>query len=494
MNRILLFISLLFITFSLYAKSLTPFDFGFSTAKSGEERFWVLYNTHVEALRQGKTVDYSGIERIDLIIPSDAKSIPLGNYTDFRSVSFNVLNTRKDNFVLFVMTNEAKDIRVDKSCFTSFDFRSYPELRSGYTILIVEDENPWVESRIGFNYGAIRKDVLLLRNGIAVNRPVSPYDNEESMPRCKYVVTTNVKKSFKNIVFNRNKASTAKTLLLTVRNVNNIEVRNISIHTPKNEELYADQIILFEGCSNVKMKNVYVDNTYSQTDKFGYAFGLNPVLNVTLENINASADWGVFACSNLNKATLKNCNINRFDLHCYGRDYHLSKCTITGGMPISSMYGDMKFDRCVFEYAFPCNYRYDYNSYTPFDLSFRNCIFKMDKEHNFILYISQLSENRNMRKELYEKCLPNISLKNCTIEVEPDVTTWDVVHIGDNYYPQALGYISNITIEGLKIIGNAEKIQLATHEIETQSPVFVEVKKMRSKNVEYIENINKRRE
>ncbi len=487
------FLMLMLLALSTYGKGLSPYQFGLAGAKSGEERFWVIYNTHVEAINQNTTVDYTGIQKLVLEIPSDAKSIPLSNKTDFSKVNINVKNTKKDNFVLFVLTNKVTGINIDKNCFISYDFRTYPELRSGYVILIVEDTNPWVENRKGFNYGAIRKDILLLRDGVAINRPICPYDNEESSPKCNYAIATTDKKVFKNMVFNRDTASTVKTLLFTARNINNIEVKNVSIHTPKNDMLYGDQIILFEGCTNVLMKDVYVDNTYSQIDKFGYAFGINPAWNVRIENVRATAEWGVFACSNLNKATLKNCQINRFDLHCYGKDYYLKNCTITGGMPISSMFGKMQFDKCVFDHANPCNYRYDYNSYTPFDLIYKNCVFKMDQDHNFILYISQLSEFSNSRKELEVKCLPNLYMKKCIIESDSDVTNWDVIHIGRNYYPKPLGYISNITIDGLKADDSSKSFSIVTSNIVTQNPVIIKMFNVKTEGSECIININNNR-
>lgn len=485
---IVLFLSLLVV--DAQGKGLSPFQYGLSQAKTGEDRYWVLYNTHVDAIQHNTTVDYSGLNTIDLEIPSNAKSIPLSNKTDFCGITLNVKNTKKDNFVLFILSNKATEINVDKKCFTSYDFSAYTELMSGYAILIVEDATPWVENRNGFNYGAIRKDVLLLRDGIALNRPICPYDNEVSSPKCNYVIATNKKKVFKNVEFNRDEESTAKTLLLTVSNTNNVEVRNVSIHTPKNMLLYGDQILLFEGCTNVKMKDIYVDNTYSQTEKFGYAFGLNPVWNVTIEGVHASADWGVFACSNINKATLKNCTINRFDLHCYGKDYYLKNCTITGSMPISSMYGKMDFYKCVFDKAFPCEYRYDYNSYSPFDISFKDCVFKMNKDRFFIVYLSRLSEVSNTRKELTTKCLPNIYIKNCTVETAPEISSWEVIHIGQNYYPNPLGHVSNITIDGLKVKGNSKSFSIVSNNIVTQNPVVVNMSNVRTKNSECNININ----
>ena len=81
-------------------KSISPNAYGFAKAKTGEERFRALYNTHVAAIAAEAKVDYSGIKNVDLVIPKDAKSIPLTSVNVFAGVSFNVKNTQKD-FYLF---------------------------------------------------------------------------------------------------------------------------------------------------------------------------------------------------------------------------------------------------------------------------------------------------------------------------------------------------------------------------------------------------------
>jgi len=64
--------------------SISPNSFGLKQAKTGEERFEVLLNTHKAALQQGLVVDYSNIDTIDIIIPKGAESIPLGSNNDFK--------------------------------------------------------------------------------------------------------------------------------------------------------------------------------------------------------------------------------------------------------------------------------------------------------------------------------------------------------------------------------------------------------------------------
>ncbi len=75
-----------------YSNNISPYEFGLQKAKTGEERYEVLLKTHKEAIRRGMTVDYHGIKDINLTIPSNAESIPLGAENEFAGVIFNVTN------------------------------------------------------------------------------------------------------------------------------------------------------------------------------------------------------------------------------------------------------------------------------------------------------------------------------------------------------------------------------------------------------------------
>lgn len=461
------------------AKTISPYDYGLQEAKNGEERYWAIYNTHLEAIKQNATVNYSGIKQLNIEIPENARRIPISEETDFCGLRLSVSNTKRKDFTLFYYEKEVSEIDVSKDCFTTYSFEEYPELRTGSVLLIVEDSNPWVEKRIGFNYGATRRDILLLKNGRSVNKTISPYDNDNSLPRCYYVRTTEKKKYFKNIELVREESSTRKTFLLNAKNLNNLEISGINIKTPYRDDWYADAIITVEGCTNLTMRDIKIENTYSQKNQFGYAFALGNIWNATISKVNAVAEWGVFGCSNINKATLTDCYINRFDLHCYGKDYYFRNCTILDEIPISSMFGEMKFEKCTFETAYPCEYRYDYNAYTPFNLIFERCTFKMDKKHNFIVFISKLSDERNSRKELHLKCLPNICIKKSFIELDDDVDKFDIIHVGENLYKSSLGYITSIEIRDLKVRGAEAKVNLVTNNVETLSPVNVTIKRFK---------------
>ena len=129
---------------------VNPLQFGLTKAKTGVERYYVLQRTHNEALRLGVEVSYSGIKEVCLEIPKDAKSLPLTQYTDFAGVSFVVKNTQKD-FFLFSLSGKTMPVRVNGSEIDNRDFTKNPVLKLGRKLLIITDDTPWVETRIGHN-------------------------------------------------------------------------------------------------------------------------------------------------------------------------------------------------------------------------------------------------------------------------------------------------------------------------------------------------------
>ena len=133
---------------AIYKRDLSPNDFGLSRARSGEERFRVLYKTHSAAVKAGVNVSYAGIKHIDLEIPQDAVSIPLTENNDFAGVEFRVRNVKK-NFNLFCYLPKFTSVAVSKSDIDKGDFRRYSQLAHGRVLLTVSDDNPWVENRAG---------------------------------------------------------------------------------------------------------------------------------------------------------------------------------------------------------------------------------------------------------------------------------------------------------------------------------------------------------
>lgn len=457
-------------------KLLSPLDFGLNSAKNGQERFNVIYKTHKIAQEIGGAVSYANISNIDIEIPRGAKSIPLTLRTDFNGVTFNVINNVSDIYLFTLLGEKEHPITVDHESFTTYNFKRHKKLSKGHVLLIVKDNNPWVESRSGHNYGATRKDILLLKDGRALNKTIATYDNTYSSPECSFVPVSTELKQFSNITFNRDVRSTCKTLLIKVNNMNNVEISNVAINTPAESKIRGDAAISIYNCTNVNCRNIKINNTYSAMDFYGYGILMDNVWNSAFYRIEANCQWGVFGNNNINKVEMRNCIINRFDVHCYGKDFSFYDCSFNRtGVPLSSMFGTLMFKSCTFNTAISCMYRSDYNAYTPFSIIYDGCTFNLDRQHNCLIYTSQLSSQRNKRPELYEKSLPDLFIKNSVVNLPNDMKQWEIYHIGENYYSRPVSNISTISIDGLQVRGADANVILFTKEVVTKKTLNISI-------------------
>ncbi len=469
-------ILILFVSFPLCflgkQKVYTPDDFGFSIAKNGEERFTAIYQAHKAAHENGGIVSYEGIETVDLVIPDNAQSIPLTQKTDFNGVVFNVLNTKTD-FYLFTLAGPREiEIPLGKNSLDKGRFRQYRSLRRGYHLLLIEDKTPWVKNRKGYQYGAIRKDILFIKNGRAKNTPISHYDNEISDPRCLIIEATTDLKYFRNVTLSRDARSSKRTFFVKVSNLNNVELSGLTIHTPEPTSMDRDAAIRVVNCTNVSFKDINIDRTYSGQNIVGYGFVMNNVWNAFFFNVHADGNWGVFDNNNISDVYVEDSEINRFDLHCYGRDFSFTRCQFNRvGQPLSSYFGRLVFKDCLFDHVISCSTRQEYNAYTSFDIEYDHCVFNLDNQHSCLVNMFNLSNELNARPELSNKCLPNLTIKNCVVNLEDDMKKCEIVRVGKVDYVSPLSGISRIIIDGLKVNGAEANVYLFSSEIKTENEV-----------------------
>ena len=457
-------------------KNLSPYDYGLSKARTGEDRYKVLYNTHVAAAAAGVNVNYSGIGQIDLVIPKDAKSIPLTSVNDFAGVEFNVKNTQKD-FYLFSYSVKSNPVKVAKQDIDKGNFKRYPQLRTGRVLLVVSDDNPWVKNREGYSYGHTRKDILLLKNGRAVNKTVMPYDNNDSSPSCAYYTLADKGLTVFNITLNRSKDSSKKTYLLNVIGIDGLVLEGVTIHTPENQG-ESDVAITIKECTNVTFKDVTIDGTYSRTDYSGYGVSLNNIWNFKATNMYGHGNWGVFGTNNVNVASFEDCDINRFDIHCYGRDISFRNVTFRDKYnQFASVYGTIAFESCRFIHFCPVLNGQSYNAYVGYDVVMNNCTFDICRGKNILIDQGRLDEKVNSRPELSGRSIPNVSIKNLKVIVPKDVPNVYLFFFrGGEKIDRELGYLSNVSISGVNFIYEEGCAPANFHLSNISLPVAREIK------------------
>ncbi len=431
---------------------LSPKDFGLYEAVSDSERYEVLYKTHVAALKADVPVDYSGIDTLTIEITVSSQRIPLGKTTDFKGLRLTVRNKSKLCY-LFERQQPATSITIDKGLLDGDDFSSVPALAKGLYQLVIEDENPWVAKRIGYNYSAIRRDILLICDGQSRNNPVMPYNNEQSKPKCSFVAVDEDEEPviIQNLTFIRDMGNTYKVMPFIISGQNNLQIRNVTINTPESK-LVADAAIDIQNCTNVTMENVTINGTYSRSDHSGYGILMNNVWNSRFVRLNAKAKWGVFGTNNMNTVYLQDCDINRFDIHCYGRDVSMKSCKFSNLYnQFSSMYGTLSYQKCRFVNFIPVLLEPSYNAYTQFKLKMEDCVFDATNSRYFLISAGRLDSVVNTRPELAKKHWPDIFIKNMTVNVPDNVVKVVLFNLNNKQEKEADSpYQKTISIEGMK--------------------------------------------
>lgn len=494
MKKILIYTLTILLGITAWGQNLSPKDFGLDTATTGESRYHILYNTHMAAFNAGVNVSYEEIDTINLVIPADAQSIPLTEKNNFNGVVFNVLNNNKHT-TLFSMKQKNEQIEIEKDLIDKGDFNRIEELRNGTYLLVLSDKTPWVDDRIGYNYPAMRYDILLIKDGKSLNKPVAPYNTPATELKCYYTPISSVEKRIENFTLNRDIKSTFKTYCISLSYQNNVTLKDITINTPKNK-MMADAAINVNHCTNINMEDITINGTYSGKGKYGYGLSTNNVWKSSYTRVKATGIWGVWGSNNMNDVTLNECDVNRFDIHCYGRDVICKNTTFRDKQTqFSSFYGNLTFDNCHFIDCIPVRIRSSFNAYTPFDILFKDCTFDATNRHKSLVNVMLLDTNLNKRPELSEKCWPNVTIENLTINAPKHIKK---IYLYDptgetSECKKSVGYLSNVNLKNIKAQYKNEPtditLYLSSHDIKTKKDFNISLENINLKHV--INNINK---
>lgn len=474
--RNLFFVLLLFISSTSYAKYISPYNYGLNEATNGTEVYYVLLRTHESAIAQGCNVTYKGIKQIEIDIPSDARSIPLPRVVDFHGVKITVRNTKKSIF-LFSLTQEIQKIDIDKQRIDDSYFGDFTEVNKGYSLLVIEDKLPWVEKRDGYNYGATRKDILLIHNGKKLNECVYSYNNTQSNPDVSYCSVSPKRKKYSNLYFERTADSKVITELFLFNNQYNIFLKNINVKTPEST-LYGDRPFTFQNCAHIVLENIQIDGTYSAKDKYGYGISMDNVWDSKFIKIKSRCEWGVFGNYNVNYAVLKDCDINRFDIHFYGRDVYCYNTIFSNFYnQFSALYGDLVFEKCHFVNYIPVLFDPSFYAYTPFNLVIKDCVLDVNKKYPYLINAgSPASKHINPRNELSKVCWPNIDIDGLVVNIPDGVENWVLFGVNGNNLPE-IEYISDLNIKKLVLKGSNPPgvIDLSNKHIRTKERLNIKI-------------------
>lgn len=414
--RLYITVLLLSLTVTIHAQpALSPSAYGWNDAQTDIDRYKILYRLQTDAIKLGVTVDYSEIDTANIELGYGSLLIPLADINDFKGMVINVNNTERKDYI-FQRVETIRSISLTKKQIDSGDFTNIEELNNGDYMLCVKDKNVW-GTRNGYADSIIRKDMIYVRNGYAKNKTIMPYDNDWTDIECTYTPVRDKPVIIKNLTVNRVAGAKYCTFIISIKNINDVRIENVTINTPDAGNFSGDQAIRFYDCMNVTLKDVTINGTYSQKDKWGYGIHMSNVYGFTAKRLKGHGTWGVFGNMNINNATLEDCDINRWDIHHYGRDVTLRHCTISNLYnQYSSIFGTVTYDCCTFNNCIPHLIDSSYNTYTKYNVVFRNCtINAMDMNARMFAFYNRNDNNINPRPELSEKYWPNVHIENLKI-------------------------------------------------------------------------------
>ncbi|MBR5018599.1 MAG: hypothetical protein IKX53_03055 [Bacteroidales bacterium] len=442
------------------AQPVSPLDFGLDKAQTGTERYAVLLRAHQSALAQGRPVSYAGIDSLEIDIPSSADPIPLPDVTDFAGLVLTVRNTVRSGF-LFQMSQELRTLDLDREVVAQWDFRKIPVLNEGVKLLVVEDRTPWVKQRKGYSYGATRRDITLLRNGVARSKPIQPYTTAVSNPKVSYCAVTLTRKEIRNLTLLRTGDSSRKTYAFLLENQNNIVVENVRVETPASNTMNADQVFAIRNCTNVLFTDVTISGTYSQLENYGYGIAMDNVWKSRFVRLKADAAWGIFGNNNINGAQVEDSDINRLDVHCYGRDIYCLNTTFRDLYnQFASFFGYLTFEGCRFIHFVPVLFESSYNAFTFYEIMIKDCSIQVDGTRPWLINAGQMAGEANERPELSKKYLPSVLIDGLEVTAPKNVFSWYMIHFNDTRRP-LVENTWNVDVRNLTVQPATLKVRLS---------------------------------
>lgn len=390
-----------------------------SSRKSLEDNFYMLKNW-LESTND--EIVFPANRDIHISIPSNAQPIRIPNIIDFNNSTIHIeSNSNANGFFLFEKKNipQSEVIHITRSQIENGDFSMHPALAHGTKLLVLEDLKEWAFRNDSADTNPFyRKDLLLLKNGKAQNSPISQYNTPSTILSYKFYATEDSSLLFQNLHIIRNKNVLAVNVL-KVEGYDDLVISNIDVSFDDNnteEPLYnGDNIFSIEDSSNVIFKDIIINETYSKHNAYGYAFNLINIYNSFFYNIIANnAYWGVMGNRHINTMLIKNSNLNRFDIHCYGKDVKISKTTFCNPLSsinrynqVSSFFGYLYFEECTFVNFTPLILEPSYQAFTGFDLIIKGGEIKKNANNAII---KSWTLRPGLRNEINKVCLPNLSI------------------------------------------------------------------------------------
>ena len=442
------------------SSELSPYMFGFRPNQA--DSYSEIYLTHLAAKELGTSISYNGIKEVNIRVSAGFESIPLTGQDDFCGAVFHITNTQSTgSYILFTLTGE-DDIVPNSITLDNVRNGNYSLDNNKQYTLFVKDTKLWTARRGATSAeDRYREDVICIRNNKAINYPCTTYDTDVSI-ECTLMEDKPYQRYLRNLTAIR-EDGIGMIKFISIEYCSNMEISNVTLNTFKgnNTPKNGDNAFIMKHCALFNITNMNINNVYSVSGS-GHGYELDTVYHIVYDNITGyDNNWGIFGANNVNDVAIYNSNINRFDVHCYGRDIKFYNCTFTGNKynQFSGMYGIISFEDCIFGSQFlPYLQEGTYNAYTFHELIFKNCQFYANRG----LYLFGFEKATNPRSELADKYLPSIRMENITYYSS---NTFNLILVDSPLTPdgnfQGMMGLYDVTVDGLRIASTRQNFNIA---------------------------------
>lgn len=327
-------------------------------------------------------------------------------------------------------------------------------------VMVVDDLTP-LYTRVSNGVNYYRRDMILVQNNEMCTAPIMDYDDDpDTDARIKFMSVTHGGFKFCNLRYDRT-GSEEMSPLLWVNYCYKPEVYNVTIDSdhPEFKGYCESGTLRFEYVFQPYLHDLSLDSCLGDvvgTNQAQYNIVIQGATKVVIERVNANAKWHSFGNQSINGAVCRDCILDQWDSHTYGRDYLFENCTFHTDHLGAPEVGIMKFVHCRF-----LNSRTGYLSDSdtasfPTHRIFEGCVF--DDHETSLVAVSPIYTPANPRVLLVSEKYPSLTVRDCIINVATYKTTWVMYEVNSvNTSLIQSNEMADIRIENLTINTNSQE-------------------------------------
>lgn len=263
---------------------------------------------------------------------------------------------RNDNEISYTYSNKVNklELKKDTSHFTMTDNSLPPN-----TVILLKDGNKWsTRNDNGLFYDEYRSELMFhTLEGMCFGPLIHGYDGEDTDLTNFDYTRYNYSQIFFRGCLLRIETTPNVNVGFLVSTRHNVKISDFFIAPLRNSlanSSFKGSVITIRNSYNVELCNINGNNiagkkTSSGVSSSGYIIRIMTSLKVLMTNCNLNGYWGAIASTCVKDWTIRDCSLNRVDVHNYFRDLTIDNCKIYDwGINLGYGTGLVTVKNCVF--------------------------------------------------------------------------------------------------------------------------------------------------